>query len=78
MRDLGTLDNSLSSNESEGVAMNRWGDIVGSAEGPLLTGREHPFIWNASHGMRDLGTLGLVINGHEVPDGHATAINDLD
>jgi probable HAF family extracellular repeat protein len=77
LRDLGTLDNTQSDNESEGVAMNRWGDVVGSAEGPPFTGREHPFIWNASHGMRDLGTLGLVINGQLVPDGHATAINDL-
>ena len=77
MRDLGTLDNAETSNESQGVAMNRWGDVVGFAEGPPFTGREHPFIWNASHGMRDLGTLGLVINGHLVPDGQATAINDL-
>jgi probable HAF family extracellular repeat protein len=77
MRDLGTLDNTQSDNESEGVAMNRWGDVVGSAEGPPFTGREHPFIWNASHGMRDLGTLGLVIDGQLVPDGHANAINDL-
>jgi probable HAF family extracellular repeat protein len=70
MRDLGTLDPNDSQKESEGVAMNRWGDVVGSAEGPPFTGREHPFIWNASHGMRDLGTLGG-------PDGHALAINDL-
>lgn len=77
MRDLGTLDASRPDNESEGVAINRWGDVVGSAEGPPFMGREHPFIWNASHGMRDLGTLGLVIDGHLVPDGHATAINDL-
>ena len=58
MRDLGTLDNTDSDNESSAVAMNRWGDVVGSAEGPPFTGREHPFIWNASHGMRDLGTEG--------------------
>jgi uncharacterized membrane protein len=57
--------------------MNKWGDVVGSAEGPPGTGREHPFIWNASHGMRDLGTLGLVVNGQLVPDGHANAINNL-
>ena len=77
MKDLGTLDPSETDNESEAVAINKWGDVVGSAEGPPGTGREHPFIWNASHGMRDLGTLGLIINGQLVPDGHANAINNL-
>jgi probable HAF family extracellular repeat protein len=77
MKDLGTLDPSETDNESVAAAMNKWGDVVGSAEGPPGTGREHPFIWNASHGMRDLGTLGLVVNGQLVPDGHANAINNL-
>lgn len=68
MRDLGTIDGG---EESIARAINRWGDVVGSANSrPGGIGDPHPFIWNGSHGMRDLGTLGGV-------DGHAYAINNL-
>jgi probable HAF family extracellular repeat protein len=68
MKDLGTIDGG---EESAALAINRWGDVVGFANSrPGGIGDPHPFIWNASHGLRDLGTLGGT-------DGQANAINNL-
>jgi probable HAF family extracellular repeat protein len=61
----------LPGDESVGRAINKWGDVVGSAHtSPGGIGDDHPFLWNAEHGMRSLGTLGGV-------DGHAHAVNRL-
>lgn len=68
MKDLGTIDGG---EESGALAINKWGDVVGFANSqPGGIDDPHPFIWNAAHGLRDLGTLGGT-------DGQANAINSL-
>lgn len=54
-------------NDSYGNDVNNQGQVVGSAFG--VDGRERAFVWSASTGVQELGTLG---GGRSV----ATAIND--
>lgn len=63
--DLGTLGGtSLDSSVAEGI--NTRGDVVGWS---TINGQAHAFLWTASAGMRDLGTLGG-------PSSAALAIDD--
>lgn len=63
--DLGTLGGtSVDSSVAEGV--NNRGDVVGASS---INGQSHAFLWTASGGMRDLGTLGGA-------NSRAIAIND--
>ena len=50
--DLGTLGG----NESNAVAINRGGEVVGRAQ--TSAGTWHAFLWARKRGMVDLGTLG--------------------
>jgi probable HAF family extracellular repeat protein len=54
--DLGYLP--LSGNYSRGTGINEAGEVVGYSGPSFSTSNSRAFIWDASHGMGDLGTLG--------------------
>jgi probable HAF family extracellular repeat protein len=54
--DLGFLP--LSGNYSRGNGINNAGEVVGHSGPDLITSNTRAFIWDATNGMRDLGTLG--------------------
>jgi probable HAF family extracellular repeat protein len=60
--DLGTLGGG-----SSGGIVNNSGQVAGSAQ--TASGDYHAFIWDSSHGMQDLGTLGG-------PSSQASALNN--
>ena len=62
--DLGTLGGNTYAS-----AINSHGDVAGNSA--TATGNDHAFLWTASGGMQDLGTLGGLVST-------ATALNDSD
>ena len=67
--DIGTLGGA----ESHAARINNRGQIVGYSN--TMSGEQHAFLWEASTGMRDLGTLGGVPGDRDLRD-EATCVNN--
>ena len=72
--DLGTLGGDT----SRANGLNNNGQVVGEARVPVMA-QTHPFLWDSTHGMQDLGGLGGVYyvgSDRAGSVGSANAIND--